>query len=49
LLAKICPRLPPALWGDRNGIRELVRAFHRFEARIAPKAQRFLDEVIGRG
>lgn len=42
------PRLPPAIWGGRSGLRELVRAFHRFEARIAPSAQRFLDEVIGR-
>ncbi len=39
------PRLPPALWGRRTGLRDLVRAFHRFEARIAPSVQRFLDEV----
>jgi hypothetical protein len=25
-----------------------VRAFRRFEARIAPLAQRFLDDVLGR-
>jgi phenylacetic acid degradation operon negative regulatory protein len=39
------PRLPPALWGRRRGMHDLVRAFHRFEARIAPMAQRFLDDV----
>jgi hypothetical protein len=42
------PRLPPILWDGRNGMRELVRAFRRFEARVAPLAQRFLDEVLGR-
>ena len=35
------PRLPPALWGRRNGMQELARAFRRFEARVAPLAQRF--------
>jgi DNA-binding transcriptional regulator PaaX len=42
------PRLPPVLWDGRNGMEELVRAFRRFEARIAPLAQRFLDHVLGR-
>jgi DNA-binding transcriptional regulator PaaX len=42
------PRLPPILWDGRNGMHELVRAFRRFEARVAPLAQRFLDEVLGR-
>jgi len=42
------PRLPPVLWNGRNGMQELVRAFRRFEARIAPLAQRFLDDVLGR-
>ena len=40
------PQIPTALWDRRTGMRELVRAFHRFEARIAPMAQRFLDDVI---
>ena len=42
------PRLPPVLWDGRNGMQELVRAFRRFDARIAPLAQRFLDDVLGR-
>jgi hypothetical protein len=41
------PRLPARLWGKRRGMRELVRAFERFEARVTPLAQRFLDDVIG--
>ncbi len=40
------PRLPPALWGGRTGLRDLVRAFHRFEARIGPLGQRFLNEGL---
>jgi len=42
------PRLPPVLWDGRTGMQELVRAFRRFEARIAPLAQLFLDGVLGR-
>jgi DNA-binding transcriptional regulator PaaX len=40
------PRLPPAIWRDRTGISELIDAFRKFEKRIAPLSQRFLDEVI---
>jgi hypothetical protein len=40
------PRLPPGLWGGRTKLRDLVRAFRRFEARIAPLAQRFLNQVL---
>jgi len=40
------PRLPMALWGGRTGMRDLIRVFHRFEVRIAPISQRFLDTVI---
>lgn len=44
------PRLPMALWSRRNGMRELIHTFRRFEARIAPISQRFLDQVFhGRG
>jgi phenylacetic acid degradation operon negative regulatory protein len=39
------PRLPAALWGGRTGMRDLVRAFRRFDARTAPMAQRFLENV----
>jgi DNA-binding transcriptional regulator PaaX len=40
------PRLPPAVWDKRTGLRDLVRAYHRFDARVAPLAQRFLDDVL---
>jgi DNA-binding transcriptional regulator PaaX len=40
------PRLPAELWGKRQGMRDLVRAFGRFEARMAPRAQKFLDRVL---
>lgn len=43
------PRLPMALWGRRNGMRELIGTFRKFEARIAPISQRFLDQVFRRG
>jgi DNA-binding transcriptional regulator PaaX len=39
------PRLPRALWGRRNGMRELSRAFAGFEERIAPAVHRFLDNI----
>jgi phenylacetic acid degradation operon negative regulatory protein len=40
------PRLPRVVWGKRTGMRVLLSAFRRFEARIAPVSQRFLDEII---
>jgi DNA-binding transcriptional regulator PaaX len=40
------PRLPPALWGHRHGMRDLVRAFQTFESSIAPRARMFLDSVL---
>jgi DNA-binding transcriptional regulator PaaX len=39
------PRLPPELWGGRRGMRDLVRVFTRFEARVAPRSKAFLDDV----
>lgn len=42
------PRLPVSLWGMRTGMRDLIRAFRRFEERVAPLSQRFLDKVIHR-
>jgi DNA-binding transcriptional regulator PaaX len=39
------PRLPPAIWGRRHGLQELRAAFRRFEARIGPLAERFVDSV----
>ena len=40
------PRLPPELWGRRRGMRDLVRAYDRFEARLAPRARGYLEEVV---
>jgi DNA-binding transcriptional regulator PaaX len=40
------PRLPPIIWGKRRGMQEMVDAFRRFEDRIAPQAQKFMDEDI---
>jgi DNA-binding transcriptional regulator PaaX len=40
------PRLPPAIWGKRRGMEEMIDAFHRFEERIAPRARQFLDEKV---
>jgi DNA-binding transcriptional regulator PaaX len=39
------PRLPQALWGKRRGMLEIIEAFQSFEKRIAPRAQRFVDEA----
>jgi DNA-binding transcriptional regulator PaaX len=41
------PRLPARLWRGRRGMRELLRAFGRFEGRVGPPSQRFLDHVLG--
>lgn len=43
------PWLPAALCGRRIGMRKLLGEFHRFEARIAPLAQRFLDAIFASG
>ncbi len=43
------PRLPSSLWGKRTGMRELARELAGFEKRVAPRAQRFLDMVLGKG
>jgi len=40
------PRLPPELWGPRRGLRDLVRAFDRFDSRLAPLARRFVGQVV---
>ncbi|HKO57717.1 MAG TPA: hypothetical protein VJ276_17755 [Thermoanaerobaculia bacterium] len=41
------PRLPPAVWGKRNGMRRLAASYRRFERRIAPLAARFVEDVTG--
>ncbi len=37
------PRLPPAIWGERRGMRDMVEAFRRFEESVAPASRIFLD------
>jgi DNA-binding transcriptional regulator PaaX len=37
------PHLPPALWGERRGMREMVEAFRQFEECVAPASRIFLD------
>lgn len=41
------PRLPQVIWASRTGLRNLRRAYRRFETHIGPAAQRFLNEVLG--
>ena len=41
------PRLPRALWGGRNAMSELFRAFAGFEKRAAHPSRRFLETVLG--
>ena len=40
------PRLPPQVWEGRRGLQELRDAFQRFEARIGPLADRFVDGAV---
>ena len=40
------PRLPPSVWGSRRGMQDVVNTFQRFEERIAPEAQEFLNQKI---
>jgi phenylacetic acid degradation operon negative regulatory protein len=40
------PRLPREIWGRRTGFVELVRAYGRFERRIAPLSDRFVEQVL---
>jgi DNA-binding transcriptional regulator PaaX len=40
------PRLPAGVWGRRRGMRHMVSAYLRFEERITPKAQIFLQQGI---
>jgi len=43
------PRLPPAVWGRRRGLIDLVDAFLKFDKRVAAKAQNFVEEITGAG
>jgi phenylacetic acid degradation operon negative regulatory protein len=40
------PRLPPELWGRRRGMRDLVRAYDRFDSRVAPLARKFVEQIV---
>jgi len=40
------PRLPREIWGGRTGFMDLVRAYGRFEQRIAPLSTRFVEQVL---
>ena len=37
------PRLPPEIWGERRGMREMAEAFRHFEECAAPASRLFLD------
>jgi len=41
------PRLPRELWGRRSGMSDLVRAYGRFDSRLAPLSRQFLKQVVG--
>ena len=40
------PRLPPEIWEGRHGLLGLRDAFQRFEVRIGPLADRFVDGAV---
>jgi hypothetical protein len=43
------PSLPPEIWGDLPGVRELQSAYSRFEARTAGRAGAYVDSVVWPG
>jgi DNA-binding transcriptional regulator PaaX len=40
------PSLPPEIWGDLPGVRDLQSAYSRFEARTAGRAAAYVDSVV---
>jgi hypothetical protein len=40
------PRLPPELWGRHRGLRDLVRAYRRFDLRLAPLVREFVGQIV---
>jgi DNA-binding transcriptional regulator PaaX len=40
------PRLPPQLWGARQGLTQLVEAYTRFEERLAEPAGAFVRSIV---
>ena len=43
------PRLPPDLWNNRTGLRELIHSYDEFEKRMKPAAQCFIEESLSSG
>jgi len=41
------PRLPREIWGRCTGFTDLVRAYGRFERRVAALSNRFVEQVLG--
>jgi DNA-binding transcriptional regulator PaaX len=37
------PRLPPAIWGKRRGMAEVIREYRKFEKLVSGAAQRFMS------
>ena len=37
------PRLPPEIWDDLTGLRDLQSAYSRFEARMAGRADAYIE------
>src|SRR5436305_12734646 len=37
------PRLPPAIWGKRRGMAEVIIEYRKFEKMVSDPAQRFLS------
>lgn len=40
------PRLPPEIWGARDGMQELARAYAEFEETFEKQSAAFLDAVL---
>jgi phenylacetic acid degradation operon negative regulatory protein len=40
------PKLPDEIWGNRHGVRNLVKAFSDFEAVVAKPAAAFVEHVV---
>jgi len=43
------PSLPPEIWGDLPGVRDLQSAYSRFDARTAGHADAYVDSVVSQG
>jgi hypothetical protein len=43
------PSLPPEIWGDLTGVRDLQSAYSRVEAQTAGRADAYVDSVVSHG